>query len=266
MNSPDPEMIRKALQLISTFPFSQSELSAIEQLSALKQGKGWGAGTILQEIECCLAILKRPPNVIIDIGANKGLYTEELLKRFPSAEFYLFEPSSSNADILRQKFNAHRNVNIYSKAISDKTGTAPLFTNEEGSGLASLTKRNLEHFCIEMKIEESVETIRLEEFLNSILPGDKVDYIKIDIEGHELDALNGMGERIKDISLIQFEFGGCNIDTRTFFQDFWYFFVRANFRLYRISPSGHDLISAYRELDEFFSTTNYIAANNHLVP
>jgi FkbM family methyltransferase len=194
------------------------------------------------------------------------LYTEELLSRYPRAEFYLFEPSSSNADILHQKFDAYSNIKIYVKAVSDTTGTAKLFTNEEGSGLASLTKRNLEHFGIEMHIENSIETIRLGEFLNNTLPSQKIDYIKIDIEGHELDALNGIGERIRDVKLIQFEFGGCNIDTRTFFQDFWYFFANNNFRIYRITPTGCHLIPAYSELEESFLTTNYIAANNHLVP
>jgi len=266
MNSLNSKIKQKLLKLLSSLPFPQSALIAIERLSALKQGKGWGTGTIRQEIECCLGLLKEAPNIILDIGANKGLYTEELLRRYPHAKFYLFEPSSSNTDILCQKFNACSNIKIYTKAVSDNTGTANLFTNEAGSGLASLTKRNLKHLGIEMNLENSVETIRLEEFLNNIFPSQKIDYIKIDIEGHELDALNGLGERIRDIRLIQFEFGGCNIDTRTFFRDFWYFFAGNNFRIYRITPSGPRLMPAYRELDEFFSTTNYIAVNNHLSP
>jgi len=111
-----------------------------------------------------------------------------------------------------------------------------------------------------------VDTISLGWFLNENLPGEVIDYIKIDIEGHELDALRGMGERVSDVKIIQFEFGGCNIDTRTYFQDFWYFFKSKNFRIYRITPAGCKLIPAYKESDEFFLTTNYIAANNSLVP
>ncbi|HIO21636.1 MAG TPA: FkbM family methyltransferase, partial [Nitrospirales bacterium] len=86
-----------------------------------------------------------------------------------------------------------------------------------------------------------------------------ISVCKIDIEGHELDALNGFGEALKHIDVIQFEFGGCNIDTRTFFQDFWYFFTERGFDIYRITPFGAVKINRYRELDEFFTTTNYLA-------
>jgi hypothetical protein len=66
------------------------------------------------------------------------------------------------------------------------------------------------------------------------------------------------------IRALQFEFGGCNIDTRTFFQDFWYFFKSYNFDIYRVGPFGVKEIVAYSELDEFFSTTNFIAVNRKL--
>ena len=58
---------------------------------------------------------------------------------------------------------------------------------------------------------------------------------------------------------MQFEFGGCNIDSWTHFQDFYYFFRDAGFRLYRLGPKGLDLIERYSELDEAFTTTNYFA-------
>lgn len=266
MNELNSVIIRKFRDLLITLPFPQSALNSIEQLSASKQGKGWGSGTIREEVNCCISLLSKVPSTIIDIGANKGMYTEELLKRYPESDYFLFEPSAVNLHILQQKFGRHKNIRIFQEAVSNSTGNAKLFSDEEGSGLASLTKRKLDHFGIDMNLEQSIRTIRLDEFLNSNLPAQLIDYVKIDIEGHELDALNGMGERIKDIKIIQFEFGGCNIDTRTFFQDFWYFFKDNNFRIYRITPTGSNPIPTYRELDEFFSTTNYIAVNNSLAP
>jgi len=86
----------------------------------------------------------------------------------------------------------------------------------------------------------------------------------MDVEGSELKILEGMGIFIKKIKLIQFEFGGCNIDSRTFFQDFWYYFKKNNFDLFRITPTGPKKIKEYSESDEFFRTTNYIALNNNL--
>ena len=85
--------------------------------------------------------------------------------------------------------------------------------------------------------------------------------MNLDVEGHELDVLEGFGKLILKTKLIQFEFGGCNIDTRTYFQDFWYFFLERNFIIYRITPRGFLRIRSYKEKYEFFQTTNYIALN-----
>ena len=64
----------------------------------------------------------------------------------------------------------------------------------------------------------------------------------------------------KAVDMVTFEFGGCNIDTRSFFQDFWYFFREAKMNLFRITPSGYLYpITSYRETDEQFRTTNFVA-------
>ncbi|MDE6886759.1 MAG: hypothetical protein K2P17_06955 [Helicobacteraceae bacterium] len=62
--------------------------------------------------------------------------------------------------------------------------------------------------------------------------------MKIDIEGHKFNALNGvLGIFEKDsIHKLHFEFGGCNIDTRTFFR-ILVFFKEYSMQIYRILPS-----------------------------
>jgi len=60
------------------------------------------------------------------------------------------------------------------------------------------------------------------------------------------------------IDFIQFEFGGCNIDSRTYFQDFYYL-LKDNYKIYRIVKDGIYPINQYREMYEAFITTNYLA-------
>ena len=60
-------------------------------------------------------------------------------------------------------------------------------------------------------------------FIKKKLRNQEIDIMKLDVEGHELDVLEGSRKTINSIKLIQFEFGGCNIDSKTFFQDFYYF-------------------------------------------
>ena len=240
--------------------------NSLEKFSALLQGKGWGTSTITEEINCCKQLLNRDPQLIVDIGANKGVYTEGLLKIFPDATYFLFEPSEYNLNILNDKFYNFDNVYCSSYALSNESSSKNLYSNEIGSGLASLSKRRLDHFNIFMDVVESINTTRFDDFLNfeDIPKIPKIiDYVKIDIEGYELFALEGFGDRILDVNVIQFEFGGCNIDTKTYFQDFWYFFKEKNFSIYRITPNGPAKIEYYDESLEYFSTTNYIALNNN---
>lgn len=96
-----------------------------------------------------------------------------------------------------------------------------------------------------------------------------IHLLKLDVEGHELDVLNGaLGLFAKNaIDIVTFEFGGCNIDTKTYFQDFWYFFKDKNMSIYRILPNNKlHKIPEYRELYEQFVTTNYVAMKENIRP
>lgn len=232
-----------------------------ERVSAYLQGKGGTNGTNPREFPRALALLKsNDVKLCVDIGGNKGIYTDEIVRRFPSCKVIVFEPANVNVELLRNKFSGNTNVRIEASAVSNISGTADLFSNEEGSELASLTKRNLDHLGINFDTKEKINTIVFEEYWREQLGSEHIDICKIDIEGHELDALSGFGEALRHIDVIQFEFGGCNIDTRTYFQDFWYFYKQNGFQLFRMTPFGIVPIKRYHERDESFAfTTNYLA-------
>lgn len=236
-------------------------LRMIERKATIAQGKGYGTSTVKQEVNFIRSLLRAPPRLAIDIGGNIGDYAYELRNIDKTLEIHIFEPSLTNVDKLVRRFSGDSYTKIIPQAVSNKTGSAALFANVPGSGLGSMTKRNLQHFNIEFEHSEIIETIRFEDYWKDKLACRTMDIVKMDVEGHELHALEGLGDAIGAIKVIQFEFGGCNIDSRTYFQDFWYFFKRHAFEIYRISPFGLERIDQYRELDEHFSTTNYIARN-----
>ena len=197
----------------------------------------------------------------MDIGGNVGEYTAHLRKENNQLEVHIFEPSATNIEKLITRFKDSASVKIIPVAVSDNAGSATLFSNKPGSGLGSLTQRKLQHFNIAFDTKETVKTIRFEDYWVKDLKKRAIDLVKMDIEGHELAALTGFGSALEAISVLQFEFGGANIDTRTYFQDFWYFFQEWKFDIYRITPFGAEKITRYNESDEYFSTTNYIAVN-----
>lgn len=122
----------------------------------------------------------------IDIGANNGMYAY-YLSGF-SQTVKAFEPQPSLCDMLRA-WN-HPKVEVFNMGLSDERGTLTLHVpkDESGRGLAPLASfRTLPN-----SIEYQVPVQRLDDF------GFKnVDFIKIDVEGHETEVLRGAVETIQ---------------------------------------------------------------------
>jgi hypothetical protein len=90
-----------------------------------------------------------------------------------------------------------------------------------------------------------------------------VDFMKMDIEGHELFALQGAARALARgaIRALSFEFGAGNINSRTFFRDYWDLLTKHGYEIYRVLPGGRTLrIVRYDEdLEYFRSVSNYVA-------
>jgi FkbM family methyltransferase len=250
--------LRKAVQLIA---MSNAKLPSMLEIDMQHiQGKGSGAGPIEVEAKIALDFLFRVgivKPVVLDIGANIGSYSLAVRKFAPYATVFAFEPSSSARKILEERFIGDSSVVCVPLAIGSKNSEETLWSDTPGSGLASLTRRRVEHFDIDFSQSERVSVVTLDSWVNAmnVVP----NLIKMDVEGHELEVLKGSLKTLAQTQVVQFEFGGCNIDTRTFFQDFWYLLTEASFAIYRISAGGPIRVSRYSELDECFRTTNYLA-------
>jgi FkbM family methyltransferase len=244
------------VQLLSDHPGLAGEF---ERLAALAQGKGSGAFTSAHEVRMALAFCGAEPRLAIDVGAHQGDYAAELRRWQPSLEIHLFEPSSAHRQTLANRFAQAGGVVQVPAALAAQSGAATLYADRPGSGLASLTRRQLGHLGITFNSTESVQTLRFEDYWKRQLRGRPIDLVKIDVEGHELQVLQGFGAALACTRVVQFEFGGTHIDTRTFFRDFWFFFSERGFDLYRQAPCGPVPVPAYREADEAFVVTNYLA-------
>jgi FkbM family methyltransferase len=243
-----------------------SILEKIEDMVQKQLGKGSGAWSTKSEarIIADFAESLQIRNVVaIDAGANLGNWTAELLEHLPTANVFAFEPSKSAFEKLQTRFATDRRVSVVSVALGKDNKSSILYADKGGSGLGSLTKRRVQHFDIEFSHQEVVEINMLDSWISRNEIVSPPNILKMDVEGHEYDLLLGATETIKNIKIIQFEFGGSNIDTRIFFQDFWYFFQDLGFDVYRISPSKPILVKVYSERDESFRATNYIAVRKN---
>ena len=224
---------------------------------------GGGGGTSssgeINTIKYIKSKLTKPNSVFFDVGANIGSYTQLLLQHLDNdSRIFSFEPSIRTFDKLKSNISSS-NVSLFNFGFGESNSKVTLYSNKERSGLASVYNRRLDHFGIDMSIKEEIELWSLDSFCkeNNI---EVIKFLKIDVEGHEISVLKGAKELIKQgkIHFIQFEFGGCNIDSRTYFQDFYYL-LKPNYLLYRIVKDGIFKIENYKEMYEAFTTTNYLA-------
>lgn len=197
---------------------------------------------------------------VFDVGANVGHYSKAVLRELPAAKLHSFEPSPKTFGKLQANL-AGTKAQIHNMGMSRERGTATLFGANDDSALSSLHKRQLEHVGLRVDSEEQIALGTIDEFCAEGRI-DRIHLLKLDVEGHELSVLQGAASMLgRDaVDLIQFEFGGCNVDSRTYLRDF-YELLGGRYSIYRVLPHGIVPLGAYREQHEIFMTTNYLAVH-----
>jgi FkbM family methyltransferase len=201
--------------------------------------------------------------VLFDVGANVGDYTAMLLDVFgQGARIWSFEPAHSTFALLEQRHGGSERVHLRHLGLSDRSGTGVLRAPGEGSKLGSLhdTHGRLASQGLPLVLEEVVKL----ESLDSFCPSERIDlidFLKLDVEGHELHVLRGGKRMLAEgrITAIQFEFGAANLDSRSFMRDF-FDLLTPRYTIHRVLQHGLFPVPRYREtLEVFKRATNYVA-------
>jgi FkbM family methyltransferase len=131
----------------------------------------------------------KPGMNVLDIGANIGYYAlMELELIGPSGRLVAVEPSPSNVELLRRNLalNNYSDIEVHQVAISDQSGVKQFFLSEmsnlntfhdNGTGLLHLSGKTVD-----------VRTATVPE----IMSGRRLDLIRMDVEGHEVEVINGL--------------------------------------------------------------------------
>jgi FkbM family methyltransferase len=224
-----------------------------------------GETYLLEKLKRILRRKKDSVITVFDVGANIGDYALEAFSFLgTSARIFCFEPSNATCEMLRENTRSISTIIVYPHGFSDKEQELELFSDKQGSGLASLYDRRLDHLGTHLLNREMVRLSTIDRFCreNNIM---SINLLKVDVEGHEYKVFAGATEMLdaNAIDMIQFEFGGCNIDSRTFFQDFYYL-LNPKYRLYRLTVDGIVPIDIYNEKYEQFRTTNFVAIHRNI--
>ena len=144
--------------------------------------------------------LSTDAKVIFDVGANTGLYSLFSALKNKEAQIYAFEPIIRNVEKLR--FNADlndmKNIEIVDAAVSSENGSTIIFQPATDVSTTSTLdadvarSRKLDVNPVEVK------TLRLDSFVTE-QQIEKVDLIKIDVEGFEVPVFESLGTLLKSM-------------------------------------------------------------------
>ena len=161
-------------------------------------------------------------NILIDVGAHKGTYTDLIINNFTVEKVYMFEPQKNIYKFIKKKYKNKKFIKIFENAVSKNAKTQKIFINKHDL-TSSLTKLNKKNVYLNFKaklfggdinemISDSykIKTIKLFDLINNSKIN-MIDLLKIDTEGHELEVLKGLKSKINKVKIILIEFHNDNI-------------------------------------------------------
>ncbi|GAB3927732.1 FkbM family methyltransferase [Mucilaginibacter myungsuensis] len=200
-------------------------------------------GTYEDEINKLIRVSLKPGFAALDIGANIGLQSIRMSQSCGAdGKVYSFEPLQH----IHQKFSRNialnncQNIQLFPFALSDSDGETTVNIDEQtwNQGAFSLNQES------NGKSQQTI-TIKAGDTLSEIAALQRLDLIKIDVEGYEFQVLRGLKDTLrKHRPRIIFEYDD-NYWQRTGQQmaDCYPFLIETGYTLYQITQVGCELIS-----------------------
>lgn len=195
--------------------------------------------------------------IFFDVGANVGEWSRRAAEGLSALTLFAFEPTPGTYRVLEAGRARDPRVVMHCEpmCLGNENGFATLFEGDSLAGTNSVHRRSFHNgqkirvaiktgdaFCEERKIK-------------------RIDFLKIDTEGHEMAVLKGFESMLTGgrIAVLQFEYGGTWIDARAYLKDAFDFLLPRDYRVGRLHPRGIEWISSYHEQEETFRHANYVA-------
>jgi FkbM family methyltransferase len=157
----------------------------------------FGTYFLEEQILRCWATAARGAKIVLDVGANAGIYGLAALAVQPDVVVHAFEPTPEIASRLRETANLNglANLHVHEVAVLGEDGEAILrrFRGELGSNEGM----NFVSHDVYNSDAEHVQTVSLDHFCQDHLI-DRIDLLKLDVQGQEYCVLKGSERLIRD--------------------------------------------------------------------
>ena len=192
--------------------YRRLKASVIQDLYWRLAGRHW-VDERRREVDFYRSLLNgyRPGDLIFDVGANVGAKVDIFLRL--GARVIAVEPDEMNQKVIRDKFLRYRlvpkPVSIVGKAVSDRNTIETMWVDAPGSAVNTMSPKWVDslrsnkasfvhgHGGLNFVNTKSVETVTLDELISRY---GKPFFLKIDVEGYEVNVLRGLSVQIPFVS------------------------------------------------------------------
>lgn len=208
---------------------------------------------------------------IVDVGSNVGEYSLKAVELSFKGKLHLVDPLQRNLDASKNKLLnfGYERFTLYKYALSNPNGLSlnKFYINDDHdlSGHDSLHDMNR----IGSKESTTAIEVDITTFDNLVEEKkiSKVHFMKIDVEGNELNVLEGSRQAFENniIDYVQFEYGNAALAARTNLYDFIVFFQKYKYKLYFIKPNGIEEIHYDQSLEKRYNIINILAVPKDMI-
>lgn len=197
---------------------------------------------------------------IVDIGGYIGNWTNEVISKIPNSNLTIFEPNQENFNKLLIRYKDYKNIKLINKAVGDDNTKGSYFDLKVEDG-----RREMSGF-INRPIYQGISTEVVELDIitfDSLEINNIIDFIKIDVEGYELNVFKGMSNFLEKrmVKFIQFEYGGTYKDANYSLNDVILHLNKYGYGVYDLDENNNFI--EIKNYDDDYNYNNFIAYNQY---
>jgi FkbM family methyltransferase len=205
----------------------------------------------ISKLQRLVDVVEAPPHVVLDVGANCGLFAAFLLRRFPQATVHCFEPTNELLPLIHS--NCQHKAVVNASCVGELDGTCTLYVNDASQQTNSTLVDAVKPFAADRSISKrDVPQVSLDTYCkdNGI---ERVDVLKVDVQGAEGGVLRGARRILPHVETLLIESSWLDIGSVLHFVPFAKTYGFDHVAVVNSVYAGADLALSRNELEHLKS-------------